>query len=68
MTFTVLAVLVFLSGCGVCCVHGAWSRRITINYAKRQQGRHMQAAQSSHLPLKVNMAGVIPPILLQAYY
>ena len=37
-------------------------RRITINYAKRQQGRHMQAAQSSHLPLKVNMAGVIPPI------
>ncbi|MEH6576656.1 MAG: preprotein translocase subunit SecY [Amphritea sp.] len=37
-------------------------RRITINYAKRQQGRRMYAAQSSHLPLKVNMAGVIPPI------
>jgi len=37
-------------------------RRITVNYAKRQQGRKMYAAQSSHLPLKVNMAGVIPPI------
>ncbi|RVU29827.1 MULTISPECIES: preprotein translocase subunit SecY [Neptunomonas] len=37
-------------------------RRITINYAKRQQGRQVFAAQSSHLPLKVNMAGVIPPI------
>ena len=37
-------------------------RRITVNYAKRQQGRRMFAAQSSHLPLKLNMAGVIPPI------
>jgi preprotein translocase subunit SecY len=37
-------------------------RRITVNYAKRQQGRRMYAAQTSHLPLKVNMAGVIPPI------
>lgn len=37
-------------------------RRITINYAKRQQGRKMYAAQTSHLPLKLNMAGVIPPI------
>jgi len=37
-------------------------RRITINYAKRQQGNKMYAAQTSHLPLKVNMAGVIPPI------
>jgi preprotein translocase subunit SecY len=37
-------------------------RRITVNYAKRQQGRKMYAAQSSHLPLKLNMAGVIPPI------
>jgi preprotein translocase subunit SecY len=37
-------------------------RRITVNYAKRQQGRRMYAAQSSHLPLKLNMAGVIPPI------
>jgi len=37
-------------------------RRITVNYAKRQQGRKMYAAQSSHLPLKLNMSGVIPPI------
>jgi preprotein translocase subunit SecY len=37
-------------------------RRITVNYAKRQQGRRMVQAQSSHLPLKVNMAGVIPAI------
>ncbi len=37
-------------------------RRITVNYAKRQQGRRVYAAQSSHLPLKVNMAGVIPAI------
>ena len=37
-------------------------RRITVNYAKRQQGRKMFAAQSTHLPLKLNMAGVIPPI------
>lgn len=37
-------------------------RRITVNYAKRQQGRRMYAAQQSHLPLKVNMAGVIPAI------
>jgi preprotein translocase subunit SecY len=37
-------------------------RRITVNYARRQQGRKVYAAQQSHLPLKVNMAGVIPAI------
>jgi preprotein translocase subunit SecY len=37
-------------------------RRITINYAKRQDGRRMYAAQRSFLPLKLNMSGVIPPI------
>lgn len=37
-------------------------RRITVNYAKRQQGRRVYAAQTSHLPLKLNMSGVIPPI------
>ncbi|PIE83251.1 MAG: preprotein translocase subunit SecY [Candidatus Contendobacter odensis] len=37
-------------------------RRITVNYAKRQQGRRMYAGQSTHLPLKLNMSGVIPPI------
>lgn len=37
-------------------------RRITINYARRMQGGKVYSAQSSHLPLKINMAGVIPPI------
>ena len=37
-------------------------RRITVNYAKRQQGRRVFQGQSSHLPLKINMAGVIPAI------
>ncbi len=37
-------------------------RRITIHYARRQQGRKMYAGQTSHLPLKINMAGVIPAI------
>ena len=37
-------------------------RRIAVNYARRQQGRKMVQAQSSYLPLKLNMAGVIPPI------
>jgi preprotein translocase subunit SecY len=37
-------------------------RRITIHYAKRQDGRRMYAAHKSFLPLKLNMSGVIPPI------
>ena len=37
-------------------------RRILVNYAKRQVGRKVYGGQSSHLPLKINMAGVIPPI------
>ena len=37
-------------------------RRIPVQHAKRQQGRRVFAAQTQHLPLKVNMAGVIPPI------
>ena len=37
-------------------------RRIPVNYAKRQVGRKMFAGQSSHLPFKINMSGVIPPI------
>jgi preprotein translocase subunit SecY len=37
-------------------------RRLTVNYAKRQIGNKMYAGQTSHLPLKLNMAGVIPPI------
>lgn len=37
-------------------------RRIRVNYAQRMQGRKVFAAQTSHLPLKINMSGVIPPI------
>lgn len=37
-------------------------RRITVNYAKRQVGNKIYGGQTSHLPLKLNMAGVIPPI------
>ncbi|ASQ47203.1 preprotein translocase subunit SecY [Legionella clemsonensis] len=37
-------------------------RRIRVNYAQRTHGRKVYAAQTSHLPLKINMSGVIPPI------
>ena len=37
-------------------------RRIPVNYAKRQQGRRMIAGSTTHLPFKLNMSGVIPPI------
>jgi preprotein translocase subunit SecY len=37
-------------------------RKILVNYAKRQVGNRIYAGQSSHLPLKLNMSGVIPPI------
>ncbi len=53
MTLLVTAFVVFME---------RGQRRITVNYAKRQQGRKMVGGQSSYLPLKINMAGVIPPI------
>ncbi|MDN5861839.1 MAG: preprotein translocase subunit SecY [Salinisphaera sp.] len=37
-------------------------RRIPVHHAQRQRGRRMYAAQTQHLPLKLNMSGVIPPI------
>ena len=37
-------------------------RKVLVNYAKRQVGNKLYGGQSSHLPLKLNMAGVIPPI------
>ncbi len=37
-------------------------RKILVNYAKRQVGNKLYGGQSSHLPLKLNMSGVIPPI------
>lgn len=56
----ILVVAVVVTGFVVFMERG--QRRITVNYAKRQQGRKMYAAQKTHLPLKINMAGVIPPI------
>jgi preprotein translocase subunit SecY len=52
----VLAVTAF-----VCFVERG-QRRILVNYAKRQVGNKIYGGQSSHLPLKLNMSGVIPPI------
>lgn len=60
MLMAVVAVVIFVTGFVVFVERG--QRRITINYAKRQQGRKIYAAQTSHLPLKLNMSGVIPPI------
>ena len=57
----ILLILLFLVVAFVVFMESA-QRKITVNYAKRQQGRRMFAAQKSHLPLKLNMAGVIPPI------
>ncbi|MEQ9463316.1 MAG: preprotein translocase subunit SecY [Haliea sp.] len=62
-----ILVLLFILALGIAVIYmivfiERGQRRITVNYAKRQQGRKMMQAQSSHLPLKVNMAGVIPAI------
>jgi len=43
-------------------------RKILVNYAKRQVGNKVYGGQSSHLPLKLNMAGVIPPIFASSIY
>ena len=60
LVFLLLALALAVTGFVVFVERG--QRRITVNYAKRQVGRRMYAGQSSHLPLKLNMAGVIPPI------
>ncbi|MGM0690079.1 MAG: preprotein translocase subunit SecY [Pseudomonadota bacterium] len=60
-TMLILAVLILAVTAFVVFVERG-QRRITVNYARRQQGRGMAGQQSSHLPLKLNMAGVIPPI------
>jgi preprotein translocase subunit SecY len=61
--FTVMVVLalVVLVTWGVVYVERA-QRRIPVHHARRQQGRKVFAAQTQHLPLKINMSGVIPPI------
>ncbi len=57
----ILAFLVLAVMAGVVFIERG-QRRITVHYAKRQQGRKMMQGQSTHLPFKINMAGVIPPI------
>jgi preprotein translocase subunit SecY len=58
LAMAVIAVVVFIE---------RGQRRITVNYAQRQQGRKLMQAQSSHLPFKVNMAGVIPAIFASTF-
>jgi len=58
LAMVVIAVVVFIE---------RGQRRITVNYAQRQQGRKLMQAQSSHLPFKVNMAGVIPAIFASTF-
>ncbi|VFM94845.1 MAG: protein translocase subunit secY/sec61 alpha [Candidatus Kentron sp. G] len=60
MLFLLLAIALGVTAFVVFVERG--QRRITVNYAKRQVGRRLYAGQSSHLPLKLNMSGVIPPI------
>lgn len=56
----IAAIVVVVTGFVVFVERG--QRRIRVNYAQRTQGRKVYAAQTSHLPLKINMASVIPPI------
>lgn len=56
-----LALVAVLVVAGVVFMERA-QRRIAINHARKQQGRAVYQSQQSHLPLKINMAGVIPPI------
>ena len=58
LSMAVIAVVVFIE---------RGQRRITVNYAQRQQGRKLMQAQASHLPFKVNMAGVIPAIFASTF-
>lgn len=57
-----LIVLVVMAVVGFVVFVERGQRRIAINYARRMQGGKLYSAKSSHLPLKINMSGVIPPI------
>jgi preprotein translocase subunit SecY len=61
LTALIIFALVLLVTAFVCFVERG-QRKILVNYAKRQVGRKVYGGQTSHLPLKLNMAGVIPPI------
>jgi preprotein translocase subunit SecY len=61
LTMVLIAVAVVAVTAFVCFVERG-QRKILVNYAKRQVGNKVYGGQSSHLPLKLNMSGVIPPI------
>jgi preprotein translocase subunit SecY len=61
LTALLIAVAVLVVTAVVCFVERG-QRKILVNYAKRQVGNRIYGGQSSHLPFKLNMAGVIPPI------
>jgi preprotein translocase subunit SecY len=65
-SMSALALIVIVTLVGVVtafvCFIERGQRKIIVNYAKRQVGNKIYAGQTSHLPLKLNMAGVIPPI------
>jgi preprotein translocase subunit SecY len=60
--FAILLILLIAAVTAFCVFVERSQRRIPVNYAKRQVGRRMYAGQTSHLPFKLNMSGVIPPI------
>ncbi len=57
-----MLIVVVLAVTAFCVFVERAQRRIPVDYAKRQVGRRMMAAQTTHLPFKLNMSGVIPPI------
>src|SRR5918992_1909728 len=61
LTALLIAIAVLVVTAVVCFVERG-QRKILVNYAKRQVGNKIYGGQTSHLPLKLNMAGVIPPI------
>jgi preprotein translocase subunit SecY len=61
LTSILIAVAVIVVTAVVCFVERG-QRKILVNYAKRQVGNRVYGGQSSHLPFKLNMSGVIPPI------
>ena len=60
VSLLIIALVVLVTAAVVFVERG--QRKITVNYAKRQVGNRVYGGQSSHLPLKLNMSGVIPPI------
>jgi preprotein translocase subunit SecY len=60
--FALILIIVVLGVTAFCVFVERAQRRIAVNYAKRQVGRRLYGGQSSHLPFKLNMSGVIPPI------